>query len=398
MILAKKIGALALAVCMTVASVGCSSSTTEETAATTSEGTEQTAEGEDTQTDAQTNGDGTFTIVDDGGFEVTLPENIERVVITSPMPLPSIYCLFRGSAEGLVGMHPSSMSAAENSFLPQIVPDVLNASTDFVENGEINIEELMALEPDVVFYMTENVSQREMFEKAGIPCVGFSTENYDYNCIDNMEAWIELLGRVFREESKAQGIIEYAREVYSEIEAKVQDIPEDQKPKVLMIYNYSNGVVQTSGDDHYGRFWIDSCGGVNAAAGLAGAPEVSMEQIYEWNPDMIFVSNFTEYLPEDFYNNTIEGQDWSNVKAVQEGKVYKFPLGMYRWYPPSPDTPLTLMWLAQKMQPEVFAYIDMDQEIKDYFQEFYGVTLTDEDVQTIYNPAREAAAGYIKDK
>ena len=116
-----------------------------------------------------------------------------------------------------------------------------------------------------------------------------------------------------------------------------------------------------------------------------------MEQIYEWNPDKIFITNFSAYLPEDLYNNTIEGDDWSHVKAVADGEVYKFPLGMYRWFPPSSDTPLALLWLAQQIQPELFSDIDMDQEIKDYFQKFYQVELTDDDVQTIYNPAREAA-------
>lgn len=116
-----------------------------------------------------------------------------------------------------------------------------------------------------------------------------------------------------------------------------------------------------------------------------------MEQIYEWDPDIIFITNFSPYLPEDFYNNSIDGHDWSSVSAVKNGKVYKFPLGMYRWFPPSSDAPLALMWLAQKIQPELFADIDMDAEIKSYFEEYYGVTLTDEDVQNIYNPAREAA-------
>ena len=116
-----------------------------------------------------------------------------------------------------------------------------------------------------------------------------------------------------------------------------------------------------------------------------------MEQIYAWNPDMIFITNFSSVLPEYLYNNTIEGDDWSNVKAVQEGQVYKFPLGMYRWFPPSSDTPLALMWLAKTIQPELFADIDIDQEIKDYYVKYYNVELTDDDLQVIYNPAREAA-------
>ena len=49
-----------------------------------------------------------------------------------------------------------------------------------------------------------------------------------------------------------------------------------------------------------------------------------MEQIYEWDPDIIYITNFSPYQPEDLINNTIEGNDWSSVKAVKEGKVYKF--------------------------------------------------------------------------
>ena len=58
---------------------------------------------------------GTRTIVDHTGAEVVLPEKIERVVISSILPLPSVYCLFRGSADDIVGIHPTSMAAAENS-------------------------------------------------------------------------------------------------------------------------------------------------------------------------------------------------------------------------------------------------------------------------------------------
>ena len=31
--------------------------------------------------------------------------------------------------------------------------------------------------------------------------------------------------------------------------------------------------------------------------------------------------------PDDLYNNAIDGDDWSNVAAVKNQQVYKFPLG-----------------------------------------------------------------------
>ena len=30
-----------------------------------------------------------------------------------------------------------------------------------------------------------------------------------------------------------------------------------------------------------------------------------MEQIYSWNPDMVFLTNVTSAQPEDLYNNTV---------------------------------------------------------------------------------------------
>lgn len=333
----------------------------------------------------------TRTIVDHTGAEVTLPTEIDRVVIASLWPLPSIYCLFKGSADDLVGMHPGSMSAAQNSYLINVFPELGEVDTSFVVNGEMNIEQLLALEPDVVFYSAGNTEEREKYDAAGIPAVGFSTAIADFDCVETYAEWIDLLGDIYGDSERANTIIDAGRKTADEIRAVVDTIPDEDKPSVLMLYQYSDGIIQTSGTGFFGHYWIESAGGKNAAGELKSTPEINMEQIYEWDPDIIFITNFSPYLPEDFYNNSIDGHDWSNVSAVKNGKVYKFPLGMYRWFPPSSDAPLALMWLAQKIQPELFADIDMDAEIKSYFEEYYGVTLTDEDIQNIYNPAREAA-------
>ena len=160
---------------------------------------------------------------------------------------------------------------------------------------------------------------------------------------------------------------------------------------MLILFNYANGVIKTSGSNFFGEYWIEATGGVNVASELSGTPEINMEQIYEWNPDIIYITNFSPYQPEDLYNNTIEGHDWSTVKAVQEQKVYKYPLGMYRWFPPASDTPLVLKWMAQMNQPELFADVDMEEEVRAYYNEFYHVELTDEEIDQIFHPASEAS-------
>ena len=374
----KKLAAVALGMAMVLGAAGCGNSAAEDAEQNT-----ETAESAESA--------GTRTVVDDTGVEVEIPEKLDRIVISSILPLPSVYCFFRGSSEGLVGIHPSSMAAAENSYLTTVYPEITELDTSFVENGEINIEQLMKLEPDVVFYSATNTDEREMYDNAGIKAIGFSTTLSDYNCIETFANWVDLLGQIFGDSDRAQEVIEYGRSVEAQVLEKTATLSDEEKPKVLVLFNYGDGTITTSGSDFFGEYWIEAAGGINVAAELNGQPEINMEQIYAWNPDMIFITNFSSVLPEDLYNNTIEGDDWSNVKAVQEGQVYKFPLGMYRWFPPSSDTPLALMWLAKTIQPELFADIDIDQEIKDYYVKYYNVELTDDDLQVIYNPAREAA-------
>ncbi len=330
-------------------------------------------------------------VVDHTGTEIEIPEQIDRVVISSILPLPSVYCYFNGSADGLIGIHPSSMAAAENSYLTTVYPEISEADTSFVANGEINIEQLMALKPDVVFYSAANTDEREMYDNAGIKAIGFSTTMADFNCIETFAGWIDLLGQIYGESDKANEMINYGRNVEASVLEKTRTLNDDEKPRVLILFNYGNGTITASGSKFFGQYWIESAGGINVASELSGQAEINMEQIYEWNPDMIFITNFSAVLPEDLYNNAIDGHDWSQVKAVQDGQVYKFPLGMYRWFPPSSDTPLTLMWLAKTIQPELFADVAMNEEIKNYFWQYYNAKLTDEDVETIYHPAREAA-------
>ena len=116
-----------------------------------------------------------------------------------------------------------------------------------------------------------------------------------------------------------------------------------------------------------------------------------MEQIYQWDPEIIYITNFSETLAEDLLDNKVNGQDWSKVKAVKTKKVYKIPLGIYRWYPPCTDAPLMLKWLAQKNHPELFREIRIEDEIKAYYQQFYQYRLTEQEIQKMLNPPREAA-------
>ncbi|MDO5718593.1 MAG: ABC transporter substrate-binding protein [Tissierellia bacterium] len=331
-------------------------------------------------------------IIDQVGHEIKIPRKINRVVISSLWPLPSVYCLFQGSSEGLVGMHPASKSAAIYSLLPEIAPEVKDVETNFVQNGEMNVEELMKLKPDVVFGSKE--TEYEMVTKAGIPYVQFvANPTGDGNAIESVGSWLKLLGEIFDKEDRADEIMNEGYQVLEEIEKVVNNVAEKDKVRALIIFKYDDGQLAVAGKGHFGDFWLNSAGAINVAGEVQGPKDVNMEQIYTWNPDKIFLTNFTSHMPEDFYENTIDNHDWSNIKAVQNKEVYKIPLGMYRWYPPSSDTPLMLKWMALKNYPELFKDLDINQEVREYYEKFYEKDLTDEQIENIFNPSREAAGG-----
>lgn len=339
----------------------------------------------------------TRTIVDHTGAEVVLPAEINRIVIAGLMPMPSVYCLYAGSSDRLVGIPASSKAAAENSLLIQAFPGLGGLPTDFEANGVVNVERLLELEPDVVFYGSSNTQTRQTLDNAGIPAVGFSTTQAGYNTVETYAGWIELLGQVFAGDSqldtgRAAEIVQYGRDVEAMVKERLAGVAQEDKPRVMIAYYYDDaGGLRTSGSNFFGQYWIETAGGVNVASELDGMPYINMEQVYQWNPDTILITNFSPRLPEDFLTNSIAADDWSPVAAVQRGRVYKFPLGMYRWFPPSPDTPLSLMWIAKTLHPDLFADIDLDQMVRDYFKRFYKVELTAEELHKIYNPAREAS-------
>ena len=194
-------------------------------------------------------------------------------------------------------------------------------------------------------------------------------------------------------------VSDYSKEIYDLIQERVASLDDSQRTRVLFLFQYSDSAMITSGRHFFGQYWATAAGGINVAQDLEADNSnaaISMEQVYEWNPHVIYITNFTPTQPEDIYNNAIGGDDWSTVKAVQDGRVHKLPLGSYRTYTPGTDTPVTLLWMAKSMYPDLFADIDLEQQVKDYYQEIYGVELSDEDVSAMFTPSSAAAEGFKK--
>ena len=333
-------------------------------------------------------------VIDELNREVEIPAQLDSVVMGSVLPYFSTWFIATNSTEEIKGIHPNSSNAAAFSILKDISPTILDAKTNFIENGEVNVEQLLALDPDVYFEIANQEKTVKKLEETGITTVALDTATTSLNPLDTINRWLKLTGEVTGTTERPAQIIAEGEANQKEINDKLAEaaIKEEDKPRVFFLQYHSDGEISTAGTGMHGNRWLNSTGGIDVAAeaGIEGIKQVNMEQIYEMNPDIIYITNFTETQPQDLMDNTFKGQDWSKVKAVQDGKVYKMPLGIYRWYPPSGDAPLMLKWMAQKNYPELFNY-DMNEEVKDYYKRYYGYDLSDEQVTGIFNPSSEAA-------
>ena len=338
----------------------------------------------------------TITITDHADRQVEVPSKIERIAVCDILPLPSVLTVFFDSADKIVGMSAPSMTAAQNGLLGQLYPEILNAETGYIDGTDVNMEELAKLEPDVVFYSASSAELGEQLTNAGFAAVAISVNEWDYNCIETLNNWIALLSQMFPDSDKAAIIEKKSNEMYDMVQERVKDIPDEERANAFFLFQYSDTTLLTSGQQFFGQWWADAIGAKNVAQELStdNSVAVNMEQVYAWNPDLIFMTNFNTFYPDDLYNNTVEGYDWSAVKAVQDQRVYKMPLGMYRSYTPGVDCPVTLLWMAKTAYPEKFEDVDVIEEAKAYYKEVFGIDLTDEQAKSIFEPVQSAGSGF----
>ncbi len=332
-------------------------------------------------------------VTDHFGNTVALPSEINRIVVCDIYPLPSVLAVFFDSAEKIVGMAAPSMTAAQNSLLSELYPEILDAKTDFIDGTTLNIEELMKLEPDLVFY-GGTPSMGEQLANAGIPAVGVSAGRWDYDAIETLNHWIELLSEIFPGNDRYATVKQASEEIYNRVQERVKDLPDAERERVFFLFQYNDTTITTSGKHFFGQWWADAVGAVNVGEEMDtdNSTAVSMEQIYAWNPGRILITNFNPAKPADLLNNTVGNYDWSEVAAVKDGKINKMPLGMYRSYTCGVDTPVTLVWMAKTVYPELFADFDITAETQAYYKKVFGIELTAEQANRIFDPSSAGSA------
>lgn len=332
---------------------------------------------------------GSHIVVDHAGHEVEVPNKIEKIVIDQ-VPILSTYMAYNeGKAPYIVGYAGSLKQVISETVLKDMAPELLDATNTVQGQSDINVEEIMKLKPDVIFYNAKNQDRYEKLSKTGVPCIGFVTMGADTPAdpINRYGEWLKLLEDVFGEKGKMDDFLAAGNDIVKDVEERIAKVPDEKRPSGMILWKYQEGTPIVAGKGTFGDFWLKRLKVKNVAEEAKGYAKVNVEQIYSWNPDVFYLDGpgLLNIKTEDVYNNSVEGFDFSNLKSVKDKRVYNSKLGMWNWLTPNPDAPLVLAWLASETYPDAFKDYDLKKVIKDYYQKWYNYELTDEQIEDMFN-------------
>lgn len=323
------------------------------------------------------------TIVDILDRQVEVPLNIKSIVMV-PIPYTSMTFAIDESTEKLIAIHPSAKRAYNKSILKIMDSHLASVPDNYIGGASrfsLNIEEIIKLRPDVVVTWSKQKEQISKLEKLKIPVIALT--NGASSNINDLRKNIAIMGELLSKEEKSQKLTDYGLKTEKYFINKVISLKKEEKPKVLYLRDQN---LKAAVGGSFNQKMIELAGGINVAAQVKGAwTKVSMEQIIAWNPEIIYLSHFDDFQPEDLYANKIPGQDWSQIQAVKNKKIYKTPIGIYRWDAPNAETPLFLKWMGQIQQPQLYCDYNLEDDIKDFYQDFFNYKLEDKELDKILN-------------
>ncbi|MDD2421463.1 MAG: ABC transporter substrate-binding protein [Heliobacteriaceae bacterium] len=299
------------------------------------------------------------TVVDMAGREVTLPAEIQRIAAVGPVPVINTFIFTVGEKDKIVNGLPGFADNERWKYQKVFAPHLANQPRIQESRTDPNIEELIKLEPDVVFTMDKQMATT--VANANLNAVFLSwTEPED------VKQTISLVGKVLNKKDLADEYIKYFDATLAKIGQVVAAIPEAKKPRVL----YANMATMTAPHE-ISDWWIETAGGKSVAkADRAGQQlQFSVEQLLKWDPEIIIVSTPQEVQLVN------EDPRFQKITAVVNKKVYPTPMGAHVWAHRTAEQPLSLMWAAKTFHPEIFNNLDLEQEMTRHYQQFYGYTV-----------------------
>lgn len=255
-----------------------------------------------------------------------------------------------------------------------------------VGDKTFNAEQVVALNPDVIFIPVDLKDQYESDAKAKMDAAGIQTIYIDYHAekLESHQKSIEAIGKALGKEERAAEISKFYTDRVTRVLDRVSKI---NKPKPTVYLE-----VGMNGPEEFGNSFSSNYSW-GALATMAGADVITKdvikktspinpEFILEKNPDIIMIMGSywpkkptsmrlgfeaTEASSQELLKAfTTERQGWSELKAVENKQVYSAHHGL----PREVFDAAVFEYLAKTFYPEEFADVDPEATLKEFYDKF----------------------------
>ena len=326
----------------------------------------------------------TRVFTDSCGREVTVPADIQKIAVSGPLAQIVVFAI---APDKMVGVA-NAWDETASQYIDQKYLDLPLLGQLYGGKGELNLETLLSVDPDVVIDVGEPKGTivedlDALQEQTGIPFVHIDAY------LASMDDTYAMLSDLLAMPNEGQALADYCRAAYDKVKAIVDGV---EKADALYVTGEEglNVIAQGSYHAEVIDMLCNNLAVVDEPSSKGTGNEVDMEQILNWNPSIVF------FAPGSIYGTVADNENWQTIPAIKDGKYYEVPFGPYNWmgFPPSVQRILGMQWMAKVLYPEAADY-DMYEAAQTYFQLFYHYELTVDQYNALVAnslPAVEAAA------
>lgn len=247
--------------------------------------------------------DAAVTVTDMTGREITLDAPATRVVALTASDCEILYAL--GAGDTLVGR-------GEYCDYPEDVQAVPSVQSGY----ETNVEQIIALEPQVVLMatMAQTKEQVEALEAAGVHVIVSDAQD-----IAGVYTAIELIGAVTGKNDEAAALIAGMKDSFAAIAAKAEG---DGSKTVYFEVSPLEYGLWTAGKGTFMDELAQMIGLKNAFEDVEGWAAISEEQVLERDPDYIVTISMYYGEGPTPVEEIMGREGWQELKAVKNEAVF----------------------------------------------------------------------------
>ena len=235
---------------------------------------------------------------------VSLDAPAQRIVVLDAADVEILYAL--GAGDRLVGRGQYCDWPAEAADVPAVA-----------SGAETNIEEILALDPQVVIMsiMDQTVEQVAALENAGVPVAATNA-----NTLSGVYEAIRLVGALCGKDAEADALVNDMVRSLAELATEAEG---DGTETVYFEVSPLEYGLWTAGKNTFMDELCTALGVTNAFADVDGWAEISEEQVLERDPDYIVTIGMYFGEGPTPVEEILSRGGWQNLQAVQNGRVFQ---------------------------------------------------------------------------